>query len=76
MDAQFLCFPYLEQIGENEISTTDADAKLMRNYNNNIDVSYDVFFHASSGRFCYTISFDYPVIFLCCYYNASLEPSP
>ena len=32
----------LEQTGNNEISTTDADARLMCNSNNNIDVSYNV----------------------------------
>jgi len=32
----------LEQTGKNEISTTDADARLMCNNNNNVDVSYNV----------------------------------
>jgi transposase len=32
----------LEKTGENEISTTDADARLMCNNNNNVDVSYNV----------------------------------
>ncbi len=32
----------LTQTGENEISTTDPDARLMCNNNNNVDVSYNV----------------------------------
>jgi transposase len=32
----------LKQSGENEISTTDPDARLMCNNNNNVDVSYNV----------------------------------
>lgn len=32
----------LEETGKNEISTTDADARLMCNNNNNVDVSYNV----------------------------------
>ncbi|PKM80142.1 MAG: hypothetical protein CVU88_04860 [Firmicutes bacterium HGW-Firmicutes-13] len=32
----------LEETGENEISTTDPDARLMCNNNNNVDVSYNV----------------------------------
>lgn len=32
----------LEKNGENEISTTDPDARLMCNNNNNVDVSYNV----------------------------------
>ena len=32
----------LEEKGENEISTTDPDARLMSNSNNNVDVSYNV----------------------------------
>lgn len=32
----------LEKTGKNEISTTDADARLMCNNNNNVDVSYNV----------------------------------
>lgn len=32
----------LEENGENEISTTDPDARLMCNNNNNVDVSYNV----------------------------------
>lgn len=32
----------LEDSGENEISTTDPDARLMCNNNNNVDVSYNV----------------------------------
>lgn len=32
----------LEESGENEISTTDPDARLMSNNNNNVDVSYNV----------------------------------
>ena len=33
---------HLEKNGENEISTTDPDARLMCNNNNNVDVSYNV----------------------------------
>lgn len=32
----------LEESGQNEISTTDPDARLMSNSNNNVDVSYNV----------------------------------
>jgi len=32
----------LKQSGENEISTTDPDARLMANHNNNVEVSYNV----------------------------------
>ena len=32
----------LEEKGQNEISTTDPDARLMSNNNNNVDVSYNV----------------------------------
>ncbi|SHI83772.1 hypothetical protein [Propionispora hippei] len=32
----------LKKTGQNEISTTDADARLMCNNNNNVDVSYNV----------------------------------
>lgn len=33
---------YLEKTGERELSTTDPDARLMCNNNNNVDVSYNV----------------------------------
>jgi len=32
----------LKQSGENEISTTDPDSRLMANHNNNVEVSYNV----------------------------------
>lgn len=32
----------LQESGQNEISTTDPDARLMSNNNNNVDVSYNV----------------------------------
>lgn len=33
---------HLDKTGENEISTTDPDARLMCNNNNNVDVSYNI----------------------------------